>query len=98
MHEGVVDAGRARARVNLPVQLRARPATTNDCRKTSGSLVLQQHRAGLLYRFEQYPRSLGRGAIGAGMCGSWISAFMSEAIKKYGGGPFECRPGGAFTN
>jgi penicillin-binding protein 1A len=42
------------------------------------------------------PRSLGRSAYGAGMCGPVFQRFMSEAIQKYGGGPFEVPPGGHF--
>ena len=38
------------------------------------------------------PRSLGRSASGGGTCGPVFSQFMREAIKKYGGGPFETPP------
>ncbi|HCE71107.1 MAG TPA: penicillin-binding protein, partial [Ruegeria sp.] len=42
------------------------------------------------------PQPLGRGASGGGMCGPVFQSFMTEAVKKFGGGPFEIPPGGHF--
>ena len=95
MMKGVVDRGTARGAVNLPVPIAGKTGTTNDAKDVwfvgfSSNIV-----AGCYIGFDN-PRSLGRRAYGAGMCGPVFQRFMSEAIKKYGGGPFEVPPGGHF--
>ncbi len=42
------------------------------------------------------PRGLGRGAYGASLCGPVFQEFMTQAVEKFGGGPFEVPPGGQF--
>ena len=81
--------------MSLPVPIAGKTGTTNDAKDVwfvgfSSNIV-----AGCYIGFDN-PRSLGRRAYGAGMCGPVFQRFMSEAIKKYGGGPFEVPPGGHF--
>ncbi|WP_109563150.1 penicillin-binding protein 1A [Jannaschia seohaensis] len=96
MMKGVVDRGTAARTVNLPVPIAGKTGTTNDAKDVwfvgfSSTIV-----AGC-YIGHDRPRSLGRGASGGGMCGPVFNEFMSEAIEKYGGGPFEVPPGGYFV-
>ncbi|MEX0308640.1 MAG: penicillin-binding transpeptidase domain-containing protein, partial [Tateyamaria sp.] len=88
MMKGVVDRGTASSTVKLPVPIAGKTGTTNDAKDVwfvgfSSDIV-----AGCYIGYDQ-PRSLGRGASGGGMCGPVFSAFMQEAIQKYGGGAFE---------
>ncbi|WP_299041366.1 PBP1A family penicillin-binding protein [uncultured Tateyamaria sp.] len=88
MMKGVVDRGTASRTVNLPVPIAGKTGTTNDAKDVwfvgfSSDIV-----AGCYIGYDQ-PRSLGRGASGGGMCGPVFSAFMQEAIGKFGGGAFE---------
>ncbi|SFS50528.1 penicillin-binding protein 1A [Sulfitobacter marinus] len=97
MMKGVVDRGTASSAINLPVPIAGKTGTTNDAKDVwfvgfSSNIV-----AGCYIGFDN-PRSLGKRAYGAGMCGPVFQRFMSEAIKKYGGGPFEVPPGGNFIN
>ncbi|MBQ0804072.1 MAG: penicillin-binding protein 1A [Sulfitobacter sp.] len=97
MMKGVVDRGTAKGAINLPVPIAGKTGTTNDAKDVwfvgfSSNIV-----AGCYIGFDN-PRSLGKRAYGAGMCGPVFQRFMSEAIKKYGGGPFEVPPGGSFIN
>ncbi len=95
MMEGVVKRGTAAGAINLPVPIAGKTGTTNDAKDVwfigfSNNIV-----AGCYIGFDQ-PRSLGRSAYGSSMCGPVFQEFMSEAIKKFGGGPFEVPPGGYF--
>ncbi len=97
MMKGVVDRGTASGAVNLPVPIAGKTGTTNDAKDVwfigfSSNIV-----AGCYIGFDN-PRSLGKRAYGAGMCGPVFQRFMKEAIKKYGGGPFAVPPGGHFIN
>jgi penicillin-binding protein 1A len=97
MMKGVVDRGTASGNVNLPVPIAGKTGTTNDARDVwfigfSSNIV-----AGCYIGYDQ-PRSLGKGAYGAGMCGPVFQEFMTEAIPKFGGGEFEVPPGGRFIN
>ena len=97
MMKGVVDRGTASGAIDLPVPIAGKTGTTNDAKDVwfvgfSSNIV-----AGCYIGFDN-PRSLGRRAYGAGMCGPVFQRFMSEAIKKFGGGPFEVPPGGHFIN
>ncbi len=97
MMTGVVDRGTASRTVNLPVPIAGKTGTTNDAKDVwfvgfSSTIV-----AGC-YIGHDRPRSLGRGASGGGMCGPVFNEFMTEAIEKYGGGPFEVPEGGYFVN
>ncbi|MGJ8615564.1 MAG: penicillin-binding protein 1A [Sulfitobacter sp.] len=95
MMKGVVDRGTAKGAVSLPVPIAGKTGTTNDAKDVwfvgfSSNIV-----AGCYIGFDN-PRSLGRRAYGAGMCGPVFQRFMSQAIKKFGGGPFEVPEGCIF--
>ncbi|MGJ8623789.1 MAG: penicillin-binding protein 1A [Yoonia sp.] len=87
MMKGVVDRGTASRTVNLPVPIAGKTGTTNDAKDVwfigfSSNIV-----AGCYMGYDT-PRSLGRGASGGGFCGPVFNRFMTEAIEKYGAGPF----------
>ena len=95
MMKGVVDRGTASGAVNLPVPIAGKTGTTNDARDVwfvgfSSNIV-----AGCYIGYDR-PRPLGRGAYGSSMCGPVFQEFMTEAVKKFGGGPFDVPPGGHF--
>jgi len=95
MMKGVVDRGTAKGAINLPVPIAGKTGTTNDAKDVwfvgfSSNIV-----AGCYIGFDN-PRSLGKRAYGAGMCGPVFQRFMSKATEKFGGGPFEVPPGGHF--
>ncbi len=87
MMEGVVQRGSASKTVNLPVPIAGKTGTTNDAKDVwfvgfSSNIV-----AGCYIGFDN-PRSMGQGAYGGTMCGPVFNQFMTQAIKKYGGGKF----------
>ena len=95
MMKGVVDRGTASGAINLPVPIAGKTGTTNEARDVwfvgfSSNVV-----AGCYIGYDR-PRPLGRGAYGSTMCGPVFQEFMEEAVKKFGGGPFEVPPGGHF--
>lgn len=97
MMKGVVDRGTAAGAISLPVPIAGKTGTTNDAKDVwfigfSSNIV-----AGCYIGFDN-PRSLGSRAYGAGMCGPVFQRFMSQAIKKYGGGPFKVPEGCTFIN
>jgi len=77
------------------VPIAGKTGTTNDARDVWFIGFSNNIAAGCYIGYDQ-PRSLGRGAFGSSMCGPVFQAFMTEAIKKYGGGKFEVPPGGYF--
>ena len=87
MLQGVVERGTARNTVNLPVPVAGKTGTTNDAKDVWFVGFTSNIVAGCYIGFDQ-PRSLGRGASGGGMCGPVFTAFMREAVEKYGGGEF----------
>jgi len=95
MMKGVVDRGTASGAINLPVPVAGKTGTTNDARDVWFVGFTSTVAAGCYIGYDQ-PRSLGRGAYGASMCGPVFQEFMQEAIKKYGGGEFRVPPGGRF--
>ncbi|MBU3259917.1 PBP1A family penicillin-binding protein [Roseovarius sp. PS-C2] len=95
MMKGVVDRGTASGAINLPVPVAGKTGTTNDARDVWFVGFTSNIAAGCYIGYDQ-PRGLGRGAYGSSMCGPVFQEFMSEAIKKYGGGPFKVPPGGHF--
>ena len=95
MMEGVVQRGTAAGAINLPVPIAGKTGTTNDAKDVWFIGFSSNIAAGCYIGYDQ-PRSLGRGAFGSSMCGPVFQDFMSEAIKKYGGGKFEVPPGGYF--
>ncbi|MDP5359239.1 MAG: penicillin-binding transpeptidase domain-containing protein, partial [Paracoccaceae bacterium] len=97
MLKGVVDRGTASGTVNLPVPIAGKTGTTNDAKDVwfvgfSSNIV-----AGCYIGYDT-PRSLGRGASGGGMCGPVFNRFMTEAIEKYGAGPFRVPADCQFIN
>lgn len=87
MLEGVVQRGSGARTVNLPVPIAGKTGTTNSAKDVwfvgfSSNIV-----AGCYIGYDN-PKSLGSGAFGGSMCGPVFNQFMGEAIKKYGGGPF----------
>ena len=95
MMEGVVERGTARGNVDLSVPVAGKTGTTNDARDVWFVGFTSNIVAGCYIGYDQ-PRSLGRGAYGAGMCGPVFTQFMRKATAKYGGGEFDVPPGGYF--
>jgi penicillin-binding protein 1A len=96
MLQGVVQRGSG-AGVRLPVPIAGKTGTTNDAKDVwfigySSSIV-----AGCYIGYDQ-PRSLGENAFGGTLCVPVFQAFMTEAIKKYGGTNFAVPPGGYFLS
>ena len=95
MMAGVVERGTAARTVNLPVPVAGKTGTTNDALDVwfigfTSSIV-----AGCYIGYDT-PRSMGDGASGGGVCGPVFQEFMTEAVKKYGGGRFRIPQGGHF--
>ncbi|WP_193142213.1 MULTISPECIES: penicillin-binding protein 1A [unclassified Meridianimarinicoccus] len=95
MMQGVVERGTAARTVNLPVPTAGKTGTTND-EKDVWFVGFTSNIVAGCYMGHDNPRSLGSGASGGGMCGPVFNEFMQEAVKIYGGGPFEVPPGGYF--
>ncbi len=95
MMEGVVQRGTAAGNVNLSVPVAGKTGTTNDARDVWFVGFTSNIVAGCYIGYDQ-PRSLGRSAYGAGMCGPVFTQFMQKATAKYGGGEFDVPPGGHF--
>ena len=87
MMRGVVERGTARKTVNLGVPTAGKTGTTNDAKDVWFVGFTSNIVAGCYIGFDQ-PRAMGRGASGGGMCGPVFQRFMSQAVKKYGGGQF----------
>ncbi len=88
MMRGVVERGTASGAINLPVPIAGKTGTTNDAKDVwfvgfSSNIV-----AGCYIGYDN-PRSLGRGAYGASVCGPVFQDFMEVAIDKFGGGAFK---------
>ncbi|MDF1855872.1 PBP1A family penicillin-binding protein [Pseudooceanicola sp.] len=95
MMQGVVQRGTASRHVNLPVPTAGKTGTTNDAKDVWFIGFTSNIVAGCYIGFDE-PRSMGRGASGGGFCGPVFQRFMTEAVKKYGGGKFRIPPGGHF--
>ncbi|MGI3209581.1 penicillin-binding protein 1A [Roseovarius tibetensis] len=95
MMQGVVDRGTASGAIDLPVPVAGKTGTTNDARDVWFIGFTSNIVAGCYIGHDQ-PRGLGSSAYGSSMCGPVFQEFMTEAVKKYGGGPFEVPPGGRF--
>ena len=96
MMKGVVTSGTAAGRVNLPVPVAGKTGTTNDSKDVWFIGFTTNMVAGCYMGFDT-PRPLGHGAYGGSMCAPVFQAFMSEAVKKYGGGKFPVPPGGHWV-
>ncbi len=97
MMEGVVQRGTASGTVNLPVPTAGKTGTTNDAKDVWFVGFTSNIVAGCYIGYDQ-PRSLGSGASGGGLCGPVFQRFMSEAVKKYGGGKFKVPTACQFIN
>lgn len=95
MMRGVVDRGTASKYVNLPVPTAGKTGTTNDAKDVWFVGFTSNIVAGCYIGYDR-PRSLGRGASGGGFCGPVFQRFMSQAVKKYGGGQFRVPEGCEF--
>lgn len=95
MLKGVVDRGTASGAINLPVPVAGKTGTTNDARDVWFVGFTSNIAAGCYIGHDQ-PRGLGKSAYGSSLCGPVFQEFMTEAVKKYGGGPFDVPPGGHF--
>lgn len=95
MMRGVVERGTASGAINLPVPTAGKTGTTNDARDVWFVGFTSNIAAGCYIGYDR-PRPMGRGAYGASMCGPVFQQFMTKAIQKYGGGPFDVPEGGHF--
>ena len=95
MMRGVVERGTASGTVKLPVPTAGKTGTTNDARDVWFVGFTSTIAAGCYIGYDS-PQPLGRGASGGAMCGPVFQKFMTEAIKKYGGGRFAIPRGGNF--
>jgi len=95
MMEDVVRRGTASKTVNLPVPVAGKTGTTNDARDAWFVGFTSNIVAGCYIGYDQ-PRPMGKGAYGGTLCGPVFTAFMREAVRKYGGGEFGVPPGGRF--
>ncbi|MBK44837.1 MAG: penicillin-binding protein [Roseovarius sp.] len=95
MLKGVVDRGTASGVIDLPVPVAGKTGTTNDARDVWFVGFTSNIVAGCYIGHDQ-PRGLGPSAYGSSLCGPVFQEFMTEAVKTYGGGPFEVPPGGHF--
>jgi len=97
MMRGVVERGTASGAVDLGVPTAGKTGTTNDAKDVWFIGFTNNIVAGCYIGFDQ-PRSLGRGAYGATMCGPVFQRFMTQAVKKFGGGEFEIPQACEFIN
>ncbi|MGR3363117.1 MAG: penicillin-binding protein 1A [Maritimibacter harenae] len=95
MMQGVVQRGTASGAVSLPVPTAGKTGTTNDSKDVWFIGFTSNVVAGCYIGFDR-PKPLG-GASGGGTCGPVFQRFMTEAVKKYGGGKFKLPPGGHFV-
>ena len=87
MMQGVVQRGTASGVVHLPVPIAGKTGTTNDAKDVwfvgfSSNIV-----AGCYIGYD-IPRGLGHGAYGGSICGPVFNEFMTYAVARFGGGPF----------
>jgi len=95
MMQDVVRRGTAAGRVTLPVPVAGKTGTTNEARDVWFTGFTSNIVAGCYMGYDT-PRPLGAGAFGGTLCAPVFDAFMDEAAKKYGGGPFRVPDGGHF--
>nr|WP_255697227.1 PBP1A family penicillin-binding protein [Sinirhodobacter sp. WL0062] len=95
MMEGVVQRGSGSG-VNLPVPVAGKTGTTNDAKDVWFTGFTSNIVASCYMGYDQ-PRTLGRGAYGGTLCVPVFNAFMTEAIKEYGGSRFKVPPGGYWA-
>lgn len=95
MMQGVVTRGTASSQIKLPVPVAGKTGTTNQAKDVWFIGFTNTVVAGCYIGYDR-PRPLGRGSYGGSTCGPVFQEFMTEAIKKYGGGKFRVPPGGHF--
>jgi penicillin-binding protein 1A len=83
--------------VDLPVPVAGKTGTTNDAKDVWFVGFTSNIAAGCYMGFDT-PRTLGPGAFGGTLCVPIFQAFMSEAVKRFGGTEFKVPPGGRFIN
>ncbi|WP_420858773.1 penicillin-binding protein 1A [Marivivens marinus] len=86
MMQGVVQRGTASGSVNLPVPTAGKTGTTNDSKDVWFVGFTSNIVAGCYIGYDT-PRRMP-GASGGGMCGPVFQDFMTEAVARFGGGPF----------
>ncbi|HHC29960.1 MAG TPA: penicillin-binding protein, partial [Rhodobacterales bacterium] len=94
MMQGVVQRGTAAGRVHLGVPTAGKTGTTNGSKDAWFIGFTSNVVAGCYIGYDR-PRRMP-GASGGGTCGPVFQRFMTEAVKKYGGGKFKLPPGGHF--
>ncbi|GKY88022.1 penicillin-binding protein 1A [Sinisalibacter aestuarii] len=94
MMQGVVQRGTAAGAVNLGVPTAGKTGTTNDSRDVWFVGFTSNVVAGCYMGYDT-PRRMA-GASGGGTCAPVFQEFMTEAVRKYGGGKFKLPPGGHF--
>jgi len=94
MMQGVIQRGTAAGRINLPVPVAGKTGTTNNSRD-AWFIGFTSTLVGGCYIGYDRPQRIP-GASGGKTCGPVFQRFMSEAVKKYGGGKFKVPPGGRF--
>ncbi|MBS1301609.1 PBP1A family penicillin-binding protein [Loktanella sp. SALINAS62] len=97
MMQGVVERGTAQNAINLPVPIAGKTGTTND-EKDAWFVGFSSNIAAGCYIGFDNPRPMGKSASGGGICAPVFNAFMSEAIKTYGGTAFSVPENCQFIN
>lgn len=93
--QGVMQRGTGHG-ISLPVPVAGKTGTTNDAKDVwftgyTSNLVASCH-----IGYDQ-PKTLGRSAYGATLCGPVFQQFMTQAVKTYGGSAFKVPPGGYWA-
>lgn len=97
MLEGVVQRGTAKNAINLPVPIAGKTGTTND-EKDAWFVGFSSNIVAGCYIGYDNPRPMGKSASGGGICAPVFNAFMTQAIKKYGGSAFKVPADCQFIN
>ena len=96
MMVGVVQRGTAAGVVHLGVPTAGKTGTTNDSRDAWFIGFTSNIVAGCYIGYDNPRPILGGHGYGGTMCGPVFQEFMTEAVKKFGGGPFRVPEGGHF--
>ena len=96
MMQGVVQRGTAARVVNLPVPTAGKTGTSNDARDAWFVGFTSNIVAGCYIGYDTPRPMLGGRGYGGTLCGPVFQEFMTEAVKEFGGGPFEIPEGGHF--
>ncbi|QPM90412.1 penicillin-binding protein 1A [Pseudooceanicola algae] len=96
MMQGVVQRGTASGVVNLPVPTAGKTGTTNDARDAWFVGFTSNIVAGCYIGYDNPRPMMGGRGYGGTLCGPAFQEFMTQAVKKFGGGDFDLPPGGHF--